>query len=149
MNDLDYIYHFNRFLITILYLFILSIIIITLVLKKNISFERKIMYFSFAFILLNPYKGFSSLLVCIPFILLLFLPYIEKRDDSDSIFDYIKKNLLVFIGLIAIIGIQLNFQIFGTYFKYLSITPDSSLAILIYCRFIFLLIILSSSLIIL
>ena len=114
--------------------------------NQKLKIEEKFAYFSLIYIFINIYKPYNSLIVLLPFILLLYIPYL-KQDPIK--FDFVKENKIMLIGLSSIFGICFMIPNTETIIKYLPKFQEFPWIMILYLRWIILLIIMVSSLIIL
>ncbi len=92
-------------IITISFFSILSIISIIILLNKKLKIEYKFGLFSLAYMFLGTFLGSNIQLVYLPFVMLLYIPFLEKEEE---VVDFFKKNILFFIGLISILMIYFS-----------------------------------------
>jgi len=131
-------------LLCILSNIILSIVTLILIWYKNMELEQKFGFFCIAFILIGVY-AYSILvsLILFSFVILLFVPYINQDKKG---FDFIKSNKYQLMGLISISTIFLmpNDSLIYDYVEILNQYP---FIILINLRYIFLLLIMITSIV--
>ena len=136
LNNYNFIYY-----ISTIYMAIIALI---LILNNKILIEEKFAYFSFAWIIFSTYAG-RSLLILFPFALLLFIPFLNQDDKRIKFF---KKNKIILIGLLSVVGIYFMLPDF-TIIKYYPIFQKFPFLIFLYLRWIILLCIFISTLLIL
>lgn len=74
---------------------------VILILKKKLSLDQKFSLFCICYIFLENYRRYDSLPIFLPFILLLYVPFLKQEENFS---DFIKKNKLLLLGFIPIIG---------------------------------------------
>ena len=94
----EYKFYISLILNIILYAIILILILIS---HRRISLIEKFGYFCLAFVYLN-YLAFRILLNIIPFVCILFIPYIDQTKRG---IQFLKENIIVLIGLFSIAGL--------------------------------------------
>ena len=103
---LDELFDFNdlaELIISLVMLIVLYIFIIFLIITKKFSLELKFSYFAISFIFLN-YLAYRILIIFLPLTLLFVVPFLNQ--DAKGI-DFIKKNRIIVILLISVLGIYL------------------------------------------
>ncbi|MFX1384038.1 MAG: hypothetical protein ACFFBP_16495 [Promethearchaeota archaeon] len=126
-------------LINIIFSIILFVITLILIINKKLTLEVKFGYFSLFAIFFGLFAN-RVLMILLPSILILFIPFM-KQDETG--FDFIKENIILLTGFLAIAGIYLNVNPETIYLITIFIIPASQgfgLMLIIYLRWIILLI---------
>ncbi|MHA1253380.1 MAG: hypothetical protein ACTSRP_25610 [Candidatus Helarchaeota archaeon] len=119
-------------MIIIKYICLILLTIFTFLLyifKNNLFLEEKFGYLSIIYLFVNPWKGYSSLILLIPLILITLIPYIKKINIKE-----IYKDLNLFLVIIAILYLELSVTYNQTFFKYLPFTKNPPYIYLLYLR---------------
>ncbi len=130
-------------IITILSISILSMTTIILIYRKDINLEIKIGLFSLSYLIFSTFARFTDLILFIPFLLLLFIPYISLESDLLS---FLKNNVWVILGLLSVLGVAFAHYDVSDFFEYFPFTNILFFKILVYLRYGILLALLSISL---
>jgi len=85
--------------IRVISLIIQGITTIFLILNKQLTIDKKFSIFLLVFIFVDCYK-WGKPVVSIPFVLLLFTPYLKKFEEG--LIYFIKSNIVIFIGIISL-----------------------------------------------
>lgn len=141
-NYLKVIWYFRAYSFPRIYLVYFSMIgiiillLATLILMFNtkLKIEEKFGFISIFIMLFCIYVDETLLIILIPLILLLFVPFLQKENQ---IYDFIKSNKYFLIGIISIISINFTIWELNTHFKYFPFLKNSFLAFFIYFRWIF------------
>lgn len=120
------------------------VVLMVLFINNQFQIEEKFAYCSFAWIIFSVYGG-RSLLFLFPFALLLYIPFLEK---NNAYIEFFKKNKIILIGLISVIGIYFMIPDF-TILKYIPVFKEFPYIIFLYLRWLILLCIFCGSVIIL
>ncbi|MFX0057850.1 MAG: GtrA family protein [Candidatus Heimdallarchaeota archaeon] len=126
------------FLISAIYMVIIALI---LILKRNLSIEKKFAYTSLAWVIFSIY-GTRSFFLIVPLTLLLYVPFMQQKSNFK---DFIKNNYVVILGLISVGFVYLmppNYTIY----KYLPFLQEFPLIVLVNLRYLILLLIFCASL---
>ena len=99
---------------------ILLIVTSILICNKKLNLEIKIGYFALAYLYFGMFSGFSLFHILLVFSLLLFVPYVNQKE---KFFKFIKKNILLLIGLCFIVTISFLPHI-STILKFFPFTGD-------------------------
>lgn len=119
-------------------------ITLILIIKKDLHIEKKFSYFALFSIFLSTYAR-RILVIYYPLSLFLLIPFM-KQDKKG--FDFIKDNKVFLIGFLSIALLSFMFPS-ETIFKYLPFLLEFPFLIFVYLRYLFLLCIFGSSLLIL
>ncbi len=111
-------------------IFFISIIIL-LNFREKLSLEKMFGYLSFIFLYFNIWKGYDTLVLIIPFILLLFLPYLKSNDFQDP---YLKK--IRIISFISILILELEPSYNSVIFNAFPFMKNYPLVIFVYIRWL-------------
>lgn len=125
------------FYISTIYMAIIALIIIF---NKDLLIEEKFAYYSFAWIIFSTYAG-RSLFILFPLALLLYIPFIQQKNNF---FEFLKKNLIIILGLISVAFLYLTPPDF-TIFKYFPFLQEVPWVLIIYLRKLVMLIIFSGT----
>jgi len=120
------------FMISVIYI---SIITIILILNKNLLLEERYAYFAFACIIFFTYAQ-RMFVMLLPLAILVYISFLKQKDKT---IDLIKENKIITIGLLSIVGIYFMLPDF-TIYKYFPVFQKPPLVILMYARYIVLLI---------
>jgi len=129
----DFQFSNKYFLIIIRYLMLFLTIIITLgiTINKRISIEWKFSLFCITFLFLDIFRGYGLLQVLLPFILILFVPFIQQERSWNQ---FVKKNYLIIIGFLAIVGIIFTSKDTQVFLRAFPLFNELPLIILVYLR---------------
>lgn len=97
--------------------------------KNDLSLEVKFGYFSFFYLFLNVWKGYSLLILNIPLILILLIPYVKNIEVKR-----IYKDKFLLFAILAILIIQLEPTYNETIFNIFPFTSEYPFIIFIYLR---------------
>lgn len=114
------------------------ILVLILIINKKLNLEVKFGYFALFTIFFSLFAN-RVLMILLPLVMLLFIPFL-KQDEIGT--EFVKKNIILLIGFIAIMGLYLNVNPETIYNIITSIIPffrGSVLLMLIYLRWIILL----------
>jgi len=111
---------------------IMGIISFLLILNKKLQIEEKFAYFSLFSIFINAY-AYQILLIIIPFILLIFVQFLNKQE---KVIEFIKKNKILSIGLFGIIGVNFLLEFNYIYYKYLHFLENYPCNIIVSLRWV-------------
>jgi hypothetical protein len=133
----DFQFSNRNFLIFVRYLMLFLTIIITLgiTINKRISIEWKFSLFCIAFLFLDIFRGYGLLQVLLPFILLLFIPFIKQERIRAFL---VKENYLFIIGLFSIVGIIFTSKDTQAFLRTLPLFNEFPLVSLVYLRWLIL-----------
>lgn len=140
VEDLMILAYFR--IISILSMTILTLIII---IKQQLEIERKFGYFSIILLFLDTYNSLALLIMNLPLCTLLFIKYFEP---CEKLKDLLLNNWNLLLGLISISGIMMMFTA-ETIFNFLPFLKEFPFVIIVNLRWIILLSIMVSSLLIL
>ncbi|MBN1216063.1 MAG: hypothetical protein JXA99_11570 [Candidatus Lokiarchaeota archaeon] len=109
------VFSMNRVIIGIISMILSAFFSIVIIIKQNLSLEKKLGLFFLVSLLFNIYLSPTILITILPFIILLLFPDSKFQDDEkyNNFIDYIRKNINVLIGLL--------------FFSILYFMPDLSL----------------------
>jgi len=127
-------------------LFLTILIMLGLTINKRILIEWKFSLFCFSFLYLDIFRGYGILQILLPFILLLFIPFIKQEK---SIKRFLKKNYIILIGLFSMLGIIFTSKDTQVFLRALPLFKEFPLFILVYLRWSFLTGLLATTIIIL
>ncbi|TFG25712.1 MAG: hypothetical protein EU529_00430 [Promethearchaeota archaeon] len=106
INKIFFIPIIARIIVSLIFLILMYVIIGFLLITKKLKIHEKFSYFALSFIFLN-YLAFKILIILLPLILLLFIPFFHQDEIE---IDFIKKNKYILIGLISVLGIYLTWD---------------------------------------
>jgi len=135
---------YKQFIILLMSI-IMGFISFLLILNKKLQIEEKFAYFSLISIFLNIYT-WQVLLILIPFSLLVFLKFLNKEI---KVMDFFKKNKILIIGLIGIIGISFMPEFNFSFYKYAPFLENNPYNIIVSLRWVFFVFMLGFSILIL
>lgn len=133
-----------RYLIVIISIFLLGVFTIFLIKSKS-RLEKKFGYFFLFFLLVDTFKA-GLLIISIPFIVLIFVPFLDKSTEDFT--KFLSKNFIVLIGLFSIVILCFIPPRF-TIFKYFPELIEFPFIIFVNLCYIFILCFLTGSLIVL
>lgn len=129
----DFQFSNKLILIIIRYVMLFFTIVITLalVINKRIAIEWKFSLFCITFLFLDIFRGYGLLQVLIPFIIILFIPFLKKESSIDQ---FVKENYLIIVGLFSMVGIIFTSKDTQVFLQTLPLFNEFPLVILVYLR---------------
>ena len=135
--------YFN--IISTLLLFLITFILIS---NSKLKLEKEFAYFSISALFISLFAN-RTLSILLPLTLLLFVPFLNQDEKGTK---FIKSNIILLIGLISVAGIYLNINsgtIFIIIITIIQLLDGSILIFIIFLRWIILLCIMATSLLML
>ncbi len=127
--------------ITIIFLIFLSIITLLLIILKTFKLEEKFGLSSLSYIYFCPIPNLGTLIIYLPFILLIFLPFFKIENKKTLFF---KKNSISLINIFLLVIIYFHVRP-SIIFSYLPFFLDSFFALYIYLFYLLIILILGYS----
>jgi hypothetical protein len=133
LKDFELFPRKSKDLIVTIMSIVMGVITLLLIYIKKLQIEEKFAYFCFIGLFLFMY-AWRVLLILLPFSLLIFIKFINKKE---KLLDFMKSNKIIIVGLIGIVGISFMPEFNFTFYKYAPTLATYPYHILVSLRWIF------------